>query len=174
LARAVQTSGLDSAVIAIDTWLGSFEHWINDHWFGDLGFEFGYPTIYRTFLANMILGGVKDIVVPLPIDSTNAWQVFKHYRITPELVHIDGGHDFDAVRADLTKWWKILSPGGTIIVDDYNVKGQEWHEVREATDAFLKEVEFTDFEAADHKCRFVKRIAKTTTGTKDNGTLVPE
>jgi Methyltransferase domain len=174
LARAVQRGGLNSAVIAIDTWLGSWEHWLNDHWHGDLGFEFGYPTIYRTFLTNMILGGVKDVVIPLPIDSINAWHILKHFGIVPELVHIDGGHDFDAVLSDLTKWWSILTPGGTLIMDDYDEKGQMWQEVREATDTFLKQVHFTEFEAANNKCRFVKRIAETVVSTEDKATLVPE
>ena len=53
LAKSVRANGLDAVVIAVDTWLGAWDHWTHDHWHGELGFEFGYPTIYRTFMANI-------------------------------------------------------------------------------------------------------------------------
>jgi hypothetical protein len=155
-ARAIQVNRLDAAVIAIDTWLGSWDHWIDDSWHRELAFEFGYPNIYRTFLANMVLGEVSKNVVPLPLDSVNAWHTLKNFEIIPEIVHIDGGHDFQTVSTDLSNWWSLLAPGGTMIIDDYFENGEWWPGVREAVRAHLKETSFTRFEAENNKCRFSK------------------
>lgn len=157
LARSVQTNNLDAAVIAVDTWLGAWDHWTNDQWHTEMGFEFGYPTMYRTFLANMIQQGIHDIVVPLPLDSGNAQHVLKHFEITPDLIHIDGAHDFDSVINDLVHWWAILGEGGTIILDDYYDKVRVWPDVLKAVHEFLNTVDYTEFEAEQPKCRFVKR-----------------
>jgi cephalosporin hydroxylase len=156
LARSVRANGLDAVVIAVDTWLGAWDHWADDHWHGELGFEFGYPTIYRTFLANMILGEVQDIVIPLPLDSVNAQHTLKRLEIFPDVVHIDGAHDFDTVLSDLTHWWSILATGGTVIMDDYFESITMWPDVYKAVRTFLERVEYTDFEAEQPKCRFVK------------------
>jgi hypothetical protein len=166
LARAIQRSGLDAVVIAIDTWLGSSQHWTTDELHRELGFEFGYPTMNRTFLANMILGGVKDIVLPLPLDSANAVQVLQQHGISPELVDIDASHDFGSVLNDLNRWWTLLAPGGTIIMDDYSEAAHVWPGVRRAVHKFLHQVRVTDFEAADGKCRFVKSDPTSTIPNK--------
>jgi hypothetical protein len=136
LARAIQKNELDAVVIAVDTWLGAWDHWTNDQWHHELGFEFGYPSIYRTFLANMVLGGVKRVVIPLPLDSINAWYTLRKFAITPDMVHIDGGHDYDTVFRDVSKWWDLLSPGGTMITTSNRRGG--WRFARRFK-TFLKE-----------------------------------
>ena len=156
LARAVQVNGLDVAVIAVDTWLGSAEHWQIDHWHEALGFEFGYPTLFRTFLANMVLGGVREIVVPLPLDSANACEVIRHFDIRPDLIHIDGAHDLEAARGDLARWWAQLRPGGTLIVDDYDKDGNCWPGTFAAVNEFIAQNRVLAFESETLKCRFLK------------------
>ena len=156
LARALQTNGLDGAVIAVDTWLGSAEHWQIDHWHEELGFELGYPTLFRTFLANMVLGGVREIVVPLPLDSANAHEVIRHFDIRPDLIHIDGAHDLEAARGDLARWWAQLRPGGSLIVDDYDKDGNCWPGTFAAVNEFIAQNRVLDFESETLKCRFLK------------------
>jgi len=156
LARAVQANNLASVVIAVDTWLGSSDHWQVDHWHAELGFEFGYPTLYRTFLANMMLGGVRNVVIPLPLDSTNAYEVLKHFAVVPDLVHIDAAHDEASAWGDLSRWWAVLRPGGTMIVDDYAIDGNCWAGTFAAVNRFLAEKAVLAFEAEDLKCRFTK------------------
>jgi predicted O-methyltransferase YrrM len=174
LARSIRTNGLDAVVIAVDTWLGAWDHWTNDHLQGELGFEFGYPTIYRTFLTNMILGEVKDIVIPLPLDSGNAQHTLESFGIFPDVVHIDGAHDFDTVLSDLTHWWSVLTTGGTIIMDDYFDLTPMWPDVLKAVRTFLERVDYTEFEAEEPKCRFVKCAgAELTLGALDRFGALP-
>lgn len=67
----------------------------------------------------------------------NASHVVGHNGIQADVIHIDGGHDYIAVMNDLTAWWRILRPGGILIVDDYVEEGKFWPEVFKATNDFL-------------------------------------
>jgi glycosyltransferase involved in cell wall biosynthesis len=138
MAAAMKELGLDGAVIAIDTWLGAWDHWIQPEWFDHLSVEAGYPSLYKTFAANICERNLENYVVPLPLDSINAAVVMRHYAIRPDVLHIDGGHDFDAVMADLRSWWPLLNPGGVLIGDDYHPSGETWPTVRQAFHEFFK------------------------------------
>lgn len=157
MAQTLQQLGVDGAVVSVDTWLGSSEHYLNPAYAKDLNFEAGYPRIYRQFAANMMNEGLADFVVPLPLDSINAHQVLAGLNIRPGVVHIDAGHDFASVTADLTAWWDLLLPGGVLIGDDYHKKwalkdGGKWPEVREAFDTFFKAHRHDAFESGEGKC----------------------
>lgn len=138
LARRMKELQLDGAVIAVDTWLGAFDHWLSAEWFSHLRFERGYPTIYQTFRANMVSEGVEGYVLPMPLDSVNAGHVLRHNGVFADIVHIDGAHDYQSVMADLSQWWTILRPGGILIGDDYHASGPTWPEVRRAFQDFFK------------------------------------
>ena len=77
MAKEIQRQNFDTAVIAIDTWLGSSEHYLWEKFIPDLDFEFGYPRLYHKFAANICNEGLADIVVPLPLDSINGFQLLK-------------------------------------------------------------------------------------------------
>ncbi len=100
--------------------------------------------------------GLQGYVVPLPLDSVNASFVLQHKGIRPDLVHIDGGHDYETVMSDLTRWWALLAPGGTLIADDYSVGGGAWPGVAAAVDAFRAANPHQGFEALPDKCRLTK------------------
>ncbi len=156
LAKAIQGLKLDAVVIAIDTWLGSSEHYLWEKFIPDMDFEFGYPRLYHKFATNMVKERVADIVVPLPLDSINAFQLLKEKNIRPDVLHIDAGHDYLSVMADLKAWWPQLNKGGILIGDDYFKKpiiGQgKWPEVRQAFDEFFAATPHTIFESGDGKC----------------------
>lgn len=156
MASTAKAAGHDIAVIAVDTWLGSWEHWENSEFFKGLLFQQGYPSLYYTFLTNVFEAGVQDTVVPLPIDSANAAFVINRKGISPDVIHIDGGHDYEAVMSDLKRWWPLLRPGGHIIADDYDADGVVWPTVQKAVDDFLKETQHIAFKAVPYKCRFYK------------------
>jgi predicted O-methyltransferase YrrM len=160
LAKAIKRLQLDAVVIAVDTWLGSSEHYQWEKFIPDLDFEFGYPRLYHKFAANICREGLTDIVVPLPLDSINAFQLLKARNIRPDVLHIDAGHDYQSVLADLKAWWPQLKEGGVLIGDDYFKKpfvGQgKWPEVRQAFDEFFSATAHTAFESGDGKCRVGK------------------
>jgi len=155
MARRMKDLGLDSVVISIDTWLGSWEHWQNDEWFGMLGMEHGRAALMGIFMNNAIQLGLKDYIIPLPLDSLNAVRVLRHFNIYPDVVHIDGGHDYDAVYADLRVWWDMVNPGGLLIGDDYDPAGG-WPDVKRAFDDFFGALGLAPFEFGGGKCRIRK------------------
>jgi hypothetical protein len=155
LASALRRLEIDGCVISIDTWLGSWDHWINPKWFESLHFEHGQPRIMMKFMQNVINSDMKEYIVPLPLDSSNAYHVLKRNNIGPDLIHIDGGHDYRAVTNDLEMWWPLLRPGGILIGDDYAPEGG-WVEVRRAFDDFFTRRELVPIENIHNKCRIFK------------------
>jgi hypothetical protein len=155
MAKEMQRLKLDAVVIAIDTWLGSSEHYLWEKFLPDLDFEFGYPRLYHKFAANICNEGLQDYVVPLPLDSINGFQLLKARGLRPDVLHIDAGHDYQSVMGDLKAWWPQLNAGGVLIGDDYfkSFLGQgKWPEVRQAFDAFFAATPHTRFESGDGKC----------------------
>jgi len=73
-----------------------------------------------------------------------------------DLIHLDAGHDYRSVTADLEAWWPLLRPGGILIGDDYNRDGAR-PEVRQAFDDFFgrRSLGFVDTEA---KCLIRKPL----------------
>lgn len=159
LAAALRDRGIDGVVVAVDTWLGSAEHWTNPEWRVSLGLRHGYPTLQQTFMRNVIEAGLQEFVVPLPLDSLSAATLFERVGIAPEVIHIDGSHEFAPVRMDLEAWWPILARGGVLIGDDYYAVAEArdaWPGVRRAFNTFFGEADLLPFEHRGGKCRIRK------------------
>jgi hypothetical protein len=152
LASRMKEMNHDGVVIAVDTWLGAWDHWNNDEWFAHLNFINGFPALYHTFAANIVGEGLQDYVLPLPLDSVNAAHVLRHNDVRPDVVHIDGGHDVHAVTSDLREWWPMIRPGGVLIGDDY----PHWPGVKKAFDDFFAAEGKFPFEFDPPKCRIFK------------------
>ena len=120
-------------ILAVDTWLGSFEHWVGDE---RLPLLDGRSALYDVFLRNVAAAGVQDHVVPLPLDSVNAAMVCRMLDLRPDMVHLDAAHDERSVATDLGMWWSLLRDGGVMIIDDYDASGNVWPSVRTVVDAF--------------------------------------
>jgi hypothetical protein len=156
MADRMRNAGLASVVIAVDTWLGSSEHWLVDEFFAQMSMLNGYPALYHKFASNVLRAGVADHVVPLPLDSLNASHLLRGIQIMPGMIHLDGGHDYDTVTADLKAWWPILAPGGLLIGDDYFTTGQ-WPTVRQAFDDYFGLLGMLPgLQNEDGKCRIRK------------------
>lgn len=159
MARELARLKLDAVVIAIDTWLGSAEHYLWEKFVPDLDFQFGYPRLYHKFAANICKEGLQNYVVPLPLDSMNGFELLKQRDIGPDILHIDAGHDYASVTADLKSWWPLLEPGGVLIGDDYFkswIGEGKWPQVRRAFDEFFAANAHAKFENSEGKCYVVK------------------
>jgi hypothetical protein len=120
----------DFKIICIDTWLGSPEFWgesIDDVNRGvSLKLVNGYPTVFITFTRNIKMLGFSNNIIPLPLSSIQAVDVLKYYNITADTIYVDAAHEYEAVKQDITAYWKLLKSGGIMIGDDYN---PYWHGV---------------------------------------------
>jgi hypothetical protein len=165
MARRAKELGLDCAVIAVDTWLGSAEHMTGVNTKKGFPRLNGYPQVYFTFLSNCILYNVQDYVVPLPLDSVNAHEVIGHHKIEADLIHIDAGHDYRSVKSDIEAWWPMLRPNGLLLGDDYYVGETPWPGVRRAFD----EAFGSALEHDGGKCRVRKPIDAAAAGATNAG-----
>ena len=156
MAEVVREHGLPTALLAVDTWLGGWDHWELPEWFGSLRMQNGFPRLYYTFLGNVLRAEADDVVTPLPLDSINAATLLRRKGLAADVVHVDGGHDYASVASDLRAWWPVLRPGGVMIADDYDATGAVWWAVRDAVNDFLAETAHEDFRAEPYKCRFTK------------------
>jgi hypothetical protein len=105
-------------------------------------------------MGNIVRKNLTEFVIPFPLDSINAVNVIKRREITPNLIHIDGGHDYASVYSDLVHWWPVLAGGGFLIGDDYH--DPNWPEVTKAFDDFFSSMANTVFETENCKCRVEK------------------
>ena len=156
MARRMREIGIDGVVIAVDTWLGSSEHWLDPNLKGLIPIMNGFPLLYFVFMSNVVAEGLQDYVLPLPLDSASACEVLRSKNIRPGLLHVDAAHDYAAVTADLERWWSLLQPSGTLIADDYDATHQVWGSVSRAVDDFKARTPHQDFAALPYKCRFKK------------------
>ena len=138
LAGAVRRHAPGGCVIAVDTFLGSPEHWNPDRADGmmdSLLMTHGWPGLYWQFLSNVVHAGVSDTVVPLPQTGENAAVILKRLRLRPGVVHVDAAHEYEAVLRDARAWWALLEPGGILLGDDF-----AWPGVERAARGFAAEV----------------------------------
>ena len=152
MGRRVVELGLDCAIVAVDTFLGSAEHWTHDVMRPSIPRRQGYPQLYFTFLSNVVHSHQQNLFVPMPLDSVNAADVLTHYEIKADIIHIDAGHDYRSFKTDIQAWWPLLAPGGILIGDDYYVDGS-WPGVRRAFDELFGAA----VEHEDGKCRLRKK-----------------
>jgi SAM-dependent methyltransferase len=158
LARTMAEHGVEGTVIAVDTWLGAVDHWADEGLFAELATEHGFPSLYRTFLANVLREGQAGRVLPLPLDSVNAAELLRLRGVTADVIHLDAGHEEASVAADLRAWWPVLRPGGLLIADDYDSLGGRFPGVQRAVDAFCAEAGVEGPWSFRGKGKFVKRV----------------
>lgn len=173
MADRMRRLGLDSTVISVDTWLGSWDHWRDENLKRELAFLHGYPSLFYKFMANVVAQELQGYVIPLPLDSVNAREVIGECGIVADMIHIDAGHDYAAVCSDLAQWWQALRDGGVLIFDDYDPNGGAWPGVKRAVEEFCATHPVAGFEAVSAKCRFVKLPAAMAHGSSGLAVRAP-
>jgi hypothetical protein len=137
LAELLKRNAVSGTVIAVDTFLGSVEHWDRGSGFaGLMPFRFGMPMLYELFLSNVVRCGAQDRIVPLAMTTAAAGVLLHRIGIQAGLIHIDASHDYEDVLRDARIYWDILTPGGFMVGDDYN---QDWPTVVRAANQFAAE-----------------------------------
>ena len=137
MAGQLQRLGLTSELICVDTWLGAMEFW-NPHdaeRYEGLRLRHGFPSVYYTFLSNVVNAGFQDIITPFPLSSVSAALWFRQRQVKADLVYIDASHEEEDVRADLEAWWPVLREGGVMFGDDFVA---DWPGVVSATRKFAE------------------------------------
>jgi hypothetical protein len=121
MANICKKSNINASVLCIDTWIGSYEHYINPEWKQSLDLKFGFPNYYYQFLSNVIHKNVQDIIIPFPTTSISAFKFLQHYNIKADLIYIDAGHEALEVYFDIKNYSELLDSKGIIFGDDYNL-----------------------------------------------------
>ena len=150
MAKVMRKHRDDCAMLCIDTWLGSAEHWINPEWFAMMRCRAGHPDLYRQFMVNMVHEGLQDMVVPLPLPSQQAAIVLTLIGLRAPMIYVDAGHDYVSVASDLQCFWPCLIPGGVLFGDDY---ADAWPGLKKAVQDFVerRQDEVADFKVIGDK-----------------------
>lgn len=119
MAGHLKRLGLESAIICVDTWLAERQLWTRKNHRRVLQFVNGRPTVYNSFIDNVIDVGMQDIIIPLSMDSRNGARYLEMLEVTADMIYIDGGHDGGDVYCDLDLYWGRLQAGGIMLIDDY-------------------------------------------------------
>mgnify|MGYP003623292166 CR=1 FL=1 len=134
MAKIIQREGLDCEIVCIDTWLGNWQHWSRKDGIGsikDLNLDNDYPTLYYQFLSNVIFTDTQNIITPLPLPSFAGVKLMEHYDIKPDIIYVDGDHEYIPVSQDIACWYERLAIGGVFFGDDY-----KWPGVQKAVKEF--------------------------------------
>lgn len=122
MGNIIKSLGLDTKIICIDTWLGSYEFiglYEQDE-DRKLLPTFGYPNAYYQFLTNICHSNMQDIIVPFPQTIRMACKWLSDHKIVSQLIYIDGNNDSFDVYNDIHISWKLLDINGIMFGDDYN------------------------------------------------------
>jgi len=135
MAGAMKSNGVDGVVIAVDTFLGSPEHWARER--NLFGRQNGRPDLYDIFLSNVAKAGLTDYVVPLAQTSATASKILRRAGIVPTVVHVDAAHEYREALNDIDDYWGLLQAGGYLIGDDYD---ENWPGIIQAAGEFSARV----------------------------------
>lgn len=77
-------------------------------------------SLFNTFLNNIKVKGLDDIVSPFRLSSTAAAQVLHCMKISADVVFIDADHDYAPVLRDIELFYPLVNKGGILIGHDYD------------------------------------------------------
>ncbi len=119
-------------VYAVDHWKGNREH--QNPRRTDV-----YPRLdhlYERFLSNVIHANLCDKIFPIKASSLEAVKIIQEQ---PDLVFVDGSHEYEDVLSDLAAWYSRLGPGGVLCGDDWSWGGKNLPVQRAVIDFAYKE-----------------------------------
>ena len=123
-------------LLCIDTWLGSYEHWIDNEQRQLMTMKYGRPIIYEQFLANIILNNLTNNVLPFSTTSIMGGRFLLEKKIFPQMIYLDSSHVQDETFFELQLYWLILQRNGLIFGDDWS-----WKSVRCDVTRFVQQIQ---------------------------------
>lgn len=81
--------------------------------------EYGRPTVYEQFIANIIANNLTKVVLPFSITSILEARFLLEHKIMPQVVYLDSAHLQDETYVELELYWTLLQPGGILVGDDW-------------------------------------------------------
>lgn len=72
-------------------------------------------VLYELFLSN--IESVKQVITPIRMASVDAAKTYSDESL--DVVFIDAGHSYEAVKADILAWYPKVKRGGYIAGHDY-------------------------------------------------------
>jgi hypothetical protein len=133
LADLVERSGRPFTLIGIDTCRGSGPEGPRHKDYHGTAVAEGGGTFAGTLHRNIIDCGYGDAVVVIVADSAAACRLFPDRSL--DWVHLDARHDYDSVKADITRWLPKVTRGGWLSGDDYD--REKWPDVVRAVAELL-------------------------------------
>lgn len=104
IAKLLEENGI---VYAVDHWLG------NEEWKHQPNYEELQRLFYQKFLSNVIHEKLCHKIIPMRMSSLEAAKIFQ---ITPDLVFIDGSHDYQSVYEDICAWYRHLNKYSILVM----------------------------------------------------------
>ncbi len=74
-------------------------------------------------MHNCILKNVENIITTFPTTSDVAFFVLEALGVRPEIIYIDGGHEYESVSRNLVLYSQLLYNQGVLLLDYY---GTDW------------------------------------------------
>lgn len=120
----------NATIIVIDTFEGGPEHQEGkEHYQKELSY------LYDEFTNNIY--EYKDRVIPIKAFSWDGLNILDQYNIKPDLIYIDAGHTYNAVKKDLTTAYYLFGDKSIITGDDYD--SIRPNDVKKVVDEFTNE-----------------------------------
>jgi hypothetical protein len=115
-------SGSTYVLLCIDTWLGGLEQWMGSSLREMLGIEYGRPTVYEQFIANIIGNNLTNYVIPYSTTSILGARFLLQNKFFPQVIYLDSGHLQGETYLEIELYWLLLQTGGVLVGDDWSWK----------------------------------------------------
>lgn len=82
--------------------------------------HYGTQSLYDIFQMNVLVKGLKNVLVPFRMESGMAAEKFREEGVRFDMVFIDGSHKYEFVLRDIRLWKGLVKPGGVLAGHDFH------------------------------------------------------
>ena len=107
-------------LLCIDTWVGDLGMVLGTIYKSKMDRRHGMPTLYHTWLLNVIASNNTERILPLVAPSLLGSRVLEHLRLAADVIYLDSAHELQETFTELVAYWPLIRPGGLLMGDDFN------------------------------------------------------